>query len=203
MLVSGQALNLRLAGLYNVQFATINTQVPGLLNRNLGGARQSRLLEDPLSVPVGTAETAWVPAGGWSTYLLSTRAPDGRRPWPGGEPGSPTPTRGSADSGPSPARFCGHLWLVLSLPHRPFLPVRSGSTRCAARGFPACWTSPGFLRRPAPLIYMRRPAPCTSHLHSPPCRLLIFTRGPPGLLLSPGYLHAPPHASATLRDSGL
>lgn len=24
--------------LYNVQFATINTQVPGLLNRNLGGA---------------------------------------------------------------------------------------------------------------------------------------------------------------------
>lgn len=27
-----------LAGLYNVQFATINTQVPGLLNRNLGGA---------------------------------------------------------------------------------------------------------------------------------------------------------------------
>lgn len=63
MLVWGQALNQKLAGLYNVQFATINTQVPGLLNRNLGGAWKSRLLEDPLSVPsrpvlVGTAEAA-------------------------------------------------------------------------------------------------------------------------------------------------
>lgn len=34
----GDRLNHVLAGLYNVQFATINTQVPGLLNRNLGGA---------------------------------------------------------------------------------------------------------------------------------------------------------------------
>lgn len=34
----GGKRNHRLAGLYNVQFATINTQVPGLLNRNLGGA---------------------------------------------------------------------------------------------------------------------------------------------------------------------
>lgn len=34
----GDRLNHLLAGLYNVQFATINTQVPGLLNRNLGGA---------------------------------------------------------------------------------------------------------------------------------------------------------------------
>lgn len=34
----GDRLNQGLAGLYNVQFATINTQVPGLLNRNLGGA---------------------------------------------------------------------------------------------------------------------------------------------------------------------
>lgn len=34
----GDRLNHILDGLYNVQYATINTQVPGLLNRNLGGA---------------------------------------------------------------------------------------------------------------------------------------------------------------------
>lgn len=167
MLVWGQALNQKLAGLYNVQFATVNTQVPGLLNRNLEGAWKSRLLEDPLSVPSrpGSAVAAWIATGGRSTCFRP--APDGRRP------DSPTPTRGSADSGPSPAQFRGHLWMVLSLPHRPFLPMRSGSTRRA--GLSCARTSPGFLRDWRPLFTCDAPplarsftcpAPPSSHFHS-------------------------------------
>lgn len=180
VLVWRQDLNHILAGLYNVQFATINTQVPGLLNRNLGGAWQFQLLEDPLCVPVGTAKAAWVPAGGRAggRSTCFRLAPDGRRPWPGREPISPTPTRGSADPGPSPAPFRGHLWRVLSLPHRPFLPVRSGSTR--RTGLSCALDLAPLPTPPGPLIYMQCPAPWTVIYMSRPAVLSfsLAVRGP-------------------------
>lgn len=132
---------------------------------------------------------------------LARPAPDSSRPWPREEP--PTPTRGSVDSGSSPDRFCSHQWLVPSLPHRPFLPARSDSTRRA--GLSCAKDLARFLRSLVPLIYVQRPALCTviymprpppAHFHprsSWPCLIVgLFAcpaprvRSRPGLrLLSP------------------
>lgn len=179
MLVWGQALNQKLTGLYNVQFATINTQVPGLLNRNLGGAWKSRLLEDPLSVPSRPVPSrpGWDSRGCLSCYrravhLLLTRA---RRL-------ATLTGRGARQPHAHPR--IRELWsrprsvprpplALLSLPHRPFLPVRSGSTRRA--GLSCARTSPGFLRAWRPLFTCDAPprarsftcpAPPSSHFHS-------------------------------------
>lgn len=149
----GDRSNHRLASLYNVQFATINTQVPGLVNRNLGGVWQSRLLEDPRRVPVGTAKAAWVPAGELSTCPTAANSGQEENPAAGRpleEPRALVPALiGSlATSGLSRAFPTARSYLKVQAPR-------------AARGFPARWTSPGFLWHPAPLIYMRRPASCT------------------------------------------
>lgn len=165
MLVWGQALNQKLAGLYNVQFATINTQVPGLLNRNLGGAWKSRLLEDPLSVPSRPvlSRPGWDSRGCLSCYrravhLLLTRArrlatltgrgarqphahPRIRELWSG--PRSvPRPPLAGSEPSPPPIPTCA---LRLHAPRGAFL--RADLARLPTRL--------------APLIYMRRPAPCT------------------------------------------
>lgn len=130
----------------------------------------------------------------------------GSRPRLREEPSSPTPTRGSAGSGSSPDRFLIHHWPVPSLPHCPFLPVCSGSTRRAglscAKDLARFPTPPGapYLHatpRPVQVIYMPRPPPAHFHPRSSgPCEIAgLFAcptpsvRSPRGLrLVSPKTL---------------
>lgn len=127
---------------------------------------------------------------------IARPAPDGSRPWLREEPSSPTPTRGSVGSGSSPDLFCSHHWPVSNLPHRPFLPARSGSTRRAglscAKDLARLPTPPGAPHlhetpRPVQVIYMPRPASSFSHKVLPDLldrRLICMPHpSPPGLRL--------------------